>query len=62
MKEELRRFIAREPDARLDYIAFFDPDTLEPAREVKKGTQMALAVFIGKTRLIDNATHYEAKF
>jgi pantoate--beta-alanine ligase len=55
MKQELLRFIAQEPEARLDYIAFYDPDTLEPAREIKKGTQIALAVFIGKTRLIDNA-------
>jgi pantoate--beta-alanine ligase len=55
MKEELRRFIAQAPDARLDYIAFYDPEILEPSREVKKGAQMALAVFIGRTRLIDNA-------
>jgi pantoate--beta-alanine ligase len=55
MEQDLRRFIALEPEARLDYIAFFDPDILEPAREVRKGTQIALAVFIGKTRLIDNA-------
>jgi pantoate--beta-alanine ligase len=55
MKEELRRFIAQAPDARLDYVAFYDPETLEPSREVKKGAQMALAVFIGRTRLIDNA-------
>jgi len=55
MKQELRRLIALEPEARLDYIAFFDPDTLEPAREITQGTQIALAVFIGKTRLIDNA-------
>jgi pantoate--beta-alanine ligase len=55
MKQELRRLIAAEPEARVDYIAFYDPNTLEPAREIKKGTQIALAVFIGKTRLIDNA-------
>jgi len=56
MKEDLRRFIARAPDARVDYINFFDPGTLEAAHEVRKGTQLALAVFIGKTRLIDNDT------
>jgi pantoate--beta-alanine ligase len=55
MKQELRRLIALEPEARLDYIAFYDPNTLQPAREIRKGTQIALAVFIGKTRLIDNA-------
>jgi pantoate--beta-alanine ligase len=55
MQLQLRRLIALEPEARLDYIAFYDPNTLEPAREIRKGTQIALAVFIGKTRLIDNA-------
>lgn len=40
--------------AKLDYIAFFDPDTLEPLDEVCKGSHMALAVYFGKTRLIDN--------
>jgi len=55
MKQELRRLIAREPEARVDYIEFYDPDTLAPARKIRKGTQIALAVFIGKTRLIDNA-------
>ena len=41
--------------ARLDYVEFFEPDTLVPVPGVTRGTQMALAVFIGKTRLIDNA-------
>ena len=56
LKNELRAFIQRQPDTRLDYIEFFQPDTLERAAKVKQGTQMALAVFIGTTRLIDNAT------
>ncbi len=52
---DLRKLIEAEPAARLDYIEFFHPETLEPASKVRAGTQMALAVFIGKTRLIDNA-------
>jgi pantoate--beta-alanine ligase len=56
LKTELKRFIEHTPAARLDYVEFFDPDTLVPVRNVTRGTQMALAVFIGKTRLIDNAT------
>ena len=36
-------------------MEFFDPDTLIPVLNVTRGTQMAMAVFIGKTRLIDNA-------
>jgi pantoate--beta-alanine ligase len=55
LKAELKRFIARTPSARLDYVEFFDPDILVPVPSVTRGTQMALAVFIGKTRLIDNA-------
>jgi pantothenate synthetase len=38
----------------LDYVEFFDPDTLVPARIVSRGMHMALAVFFGRTRLIDN--------
>jgi len=55
LQQELHRFISLEPEARPDYISFYDPDTLEPQKKIRKGTQMALAVFIGKTRLIDNA-------
>ena len=55
LKAELKRFIERAPAARLDYVEFFEPDTLVPVSRVMRGTHMALAVFIGKTRLIDNA-------
>ena len=52
---QLKRFIEQAPAARLDYVEFFEPNTLVPVPTVTRGTQMALAVFIGKTRLIDNA-------
>jgi len=55
LKAELKRFIERAPAARVDYVEFFEPDTLAPVPSVTRGAQMALAVFIGKTRLIDNA-------
>ena len=55
LKAELRTFIERQPAARLDYVEFFDPNTLVAAPKVSRGTHMALAIFIGKTRLIDNA-------
>jgi pantothenate synthetase len=35
-------------------VEFFDEQTMRPVKP-KKGARMALAVFIGKTRLIDNA-------
>jgi len=55
LKKELKRFIEREPAARLDYVEFFDPQTLIPMPKVTRGAHMALAVFVGKTRLLDNA-------
>ena len=54
LRKELGRLLATTPAARLDYIEFFDPVTLSPATKVRRGTHMALAVFFGKTRLIDN--------
>jgi pantoate--beta-alanine ligase len=55
LKADLKKLIESEPDARLDYIEYFEPDTLSPVSQVSSGAQMALAVFVGKTRLIDNA-------
>jgi pantoate--beta-alanine ligase len=55
LKFDLKEFFTAAPQARLDYVELFDPETLEPVAQVKPGTQMALALFVGKTRLIDNA-------
>ena len=55
LKSDLKLLVEIEPDAKLDYVEFFSPETLQPVAQVKRGTHMALAVFIGKTRLIDNA-------
>ncbi len=52
---EMRTMIEKEPRARIDYIEIRDGETLEPVERVGEGTLIALAVFIGKTRLIDNA-------
>jgi len=54
LKADVKKLIETEPDARLDYVEFFDPETLMPVAGVSAGAQMALAVFVGKTRLIDN--------
>lgn len=54
LERELATLIASAPESRLDYIEFFDPETLVPVEKVQKGTQVALAVYVGKTRLIDN--------
>ena len=55
LKVAVQKIIRTAPDARLDYVAFFDPATLLPAAKVSRGAHIALAVFVGKTRLIDNA-------
>ena len=55
MRAAVKKLVECEPDARLDYVEFFEPDTLLPVSKVKRGTHLALAVFVGKTRLIDNA-------
>jgi pantoate--beta-alanine ligase len=55
LKQELAEFIQTQPAARVDYIEFFDPLSLEPMQELRPGCHMALAVYLGNTRLIDNA-------
>jgi pantoate--beta-alanine ligase len=40
--------------ARIDYVRIVDGETLEPLQVVRSNARMLLAVFIGKTRLIDN--------
>jgi len=55
LKNQLRELIEHQAAARVDYIEFFDPATLQPLASVQRGSHLALAVFIGKTRLIDNA-------
>lgn len=54
LKKDLQQFVTAAPLARLDYVEFFNPETLAAEKIVKRGSHMALAVFFGKTRLIDN--------
>ena len=50
----VRDLIESEPLARLDYAELVSADDLSPLDEVTNHALLALAVFIGKTRLIDN--------
>jgi pantoate--beta-alanine ligase len=50
----VRDLIESEPLARLDYAELVGADDLSPLKEVTNHALLALAVFIGKTRLIDN--------
>jgi pantoate--beta-alanine ligase len=51
----LREYIATEPCARIDYVAVCHPHTLHEVEELSGPVLVALAVYIGQTRLIDNA-------
>lgn len=51
---EMRKLINNSNSASLDYLSFVDINTLEPVNKIRKDTLIALAVFIGDTRLIDN--------
>jgi len=50
----IRAVLEAEPLARIDYVEAVDPGSLEPVAEVRGEVLIALAVFIGPTRLIDN--------
>lgn len=46
--------ISTEPLARIDYVNVVDALSIEPLDTIKGETLVAIAVYIGKTRLIDN--------
>jgi pantoate--beta-alanine ligase len=50
----MRDMIGSEPLARVDYISIVDANTLADLDEIEGETLIALAVYVGKTRLIDN--------
>jgi pantoate--beta-alanine ligase len=54
IKNRMLELIQQEPRARVDYVEIVDLRTLEPLEQVQDNTLIALAVFIGRTRLIDN--------
>lgn len=49
-----RSVFAEEPEIRIDYIAVVNPDTLEDIADTRNGALIAVAAFVGATRLIDN--------
>ena len=51
---EIRRLIAQEPRARLDYVAAVDADTFEPVERIGGRLVIPLAVRVGRARLLDN--------
>jgi pantoate--beta-alanine ligase len=49
-----RAEFAGESSVRLDYLEIVDPDTLHPVDSISSGALVAVAAFVGSTRLIDN--------
>ncbi|MCC6744166.1 MAG: pantoate--beta-alanine ligase [Acidobacteria bacterium] len=56
LRTAMDELIASEPLVRIDYIEIVDAHDLEPVQAIEDGhpTLIALAAFVGKTRLIDN--------
>ena len=49
-----KEVIAREPQVTLDYFEIVDPDTLDPVERISQKMLVAVAAYVGSTRLIDN--------
>jgi pantoate--beta-alanine ligase len=54
LRRKMKEMIGVEPLAQLQYVSCADSDTLEELDVVKGKTLLSMAVFLGKTRLIDN--------
>jgi pantoate--beta-alanine ligase len=49
-----KKAFASAPEVRIDYIEIVDPDSLEPVDEISRKSLVAVAAYVGSTRLIDN--------
>ena len=53
--DEMKKIISSQPLVKeIQYIEIVDPETLTPKKRLEKGDVIAVAVFVGNTRLIDN--------
>lgn len=55
IRDALGVLLSSGPSVRVDYIAIVHPDTLQPLERLAGRVVIALAVWVGNTRLIDNA-------
>jgi pantoate--beta-alanine ligase len=53
--EEVSAFIGSHPHTKKDYVVLCDPETLADVQRIDNPSLLALAIMVGKTRLIDNA-------
>ena len=54
---KMRGIIEAEPLAKIDYVSMVDALDMQPVESVEKDVLVAMAVYIGKTRLIDNFSY-----
>lgn len=54
LRSTMHDVLKQEPLARLQYVSCADPLTLQELNQIENGALLSMAVFIGKTRLIDN--------
>ena len=54
---EMKAIIEAEPLAEIDYVSMVDALTMQPVEKAEKDVLVAMAVYIGKTRLIDNFSY-----
>ncbi len=52
--QAMKACLLAQPLARIDYVQAVDSETLEPVHTLRGTVLVALAVYLGKTRLIDN--------
>ena len=52
--QEMKNLIETEPLAKIDYVQAVDAVSMQPVSKMKGAVLVAMAVYIGKTRLIDN--------
>lgn len=57
LKEVIKAEINKEPLAKIDYVEIVDSDSLNDVEVIERNILVPIAVYIGKTRLIDNFTY-----
>jgi pantoate--beta-alanine ligase len=56
VKELILKEINKEPLAKISYVEIVDSSSLKPIQRIESSVLIAIAVYIGKTKLIDNFT------
>ena len=55
--DAMKEIISAEPLAKIDYVSVVDALDMQPVEKIEKDVLVAMAVYIGKTRLIDNFSY-----